>query len=142
MKKVDQRIKKYYENKKLSSAQLKDIVNGTKSQKPKKRYFLRYSIAALLVLGFAYAFLVQPLLSKNKIVKAYAKEIAYNHKKQSAVQIETDDTALLGDFLDKLNFNVSYDQGKGLYSKLMPSATIQPSFGLIRLNLLQMSIGG
>lgn len=119
MKSLDEKIKKYYTDKRLSEAQLKRITQSGKFKNSRKQSLLKYSAAASIVMLLCYVFFVHPIVTENKIVRSYAKEIRYNHSKQSPMKIMTDDAEFLTSSLPKLNFNVSYGKRLETFGKLV-----------------------
>lgn len=107
MSDLDKKIASYYNSKKLSTEQLKGIVDPPQQKSGRVRWYrpLAYAASLLLLIGTAYLFYFMPNNSQNLILEQFAEEVAYNHKKQSPPKFITADVGELNQELDKLNFN-------------------------------------
>ncbi len=121
MDQLENRIKELYGRKKLSDQQLKQLLNQKVSSRPQKKtlQLTVFALAASLMLVFGYYFGIHPEIQKNRIIKAYAEEVAYNHLKESAPKIYTDQTSSLNEQLSKLNFEVTFDERLQRYGNLI-----------------------
>jgi len=110
MKNLDPKIKVNFLDQGQSENQLNKICQDQKSKKLNYKLLFGAATVVALVLGVFWAFLVQPSINKNKIVFAYATEIALNHKRQLPMEIVSTDTKVLNASLENLNFDISYDE--------------------------------
>ena len=84
MEKPDDKIKAYYQSKRLSTEQIEQILNSpfkNKSSDKSIPTFLKYAAAFILLIGISYTFLYLPTQKQNVILENFANEIVFNHKK-------------------------------------------------------------
>lgn len=106
MKEIDNKIKAYYESKSLSKEQIKKIVSKENvSQNSQWKSFLK--MAAIFCVCLFCFFLYQNNFSKhNKLMKKYAKEVAFNHQKSLKSDILSGNTDVLNKKMNKLDFEI------------------------------------
>jgi len=107
MSDLDKKITSYYNSKKLSPEQLKGIVDPPQQKVERTNWYrpMAYAASVLLLIGIAYLFYFLPNNHQNDVLEKFAKEVAYNHKKQKPPEYKTSDVAELNQVLDKLNFD-------------------------------------
>lgn len=111
MKEIDQHIKAHYANKSLSPQQLGAIERSV--QAPPKPIILRlmpYAAALVLLVLCAYFLLISPIQKQDKMIHAFSEEVAFNHEKQLASDILTNNIADLNKQMDKLDFELGLPQ--------------------------------
>lgn len=106
MKKIDQKIKGYYESKSLTKDQLNRIVGAQKQTQNKPwKSLLKYAAVFFLFLVSFFVFQNQ-FLNKESLQEKYAKEVAFNHFKNLESDILTPNVNDLNNKMDKLNFEI------------------------------------
>jgi len=111
MKEIDQHIKAHYTNKSLSPQQLEAIERGV--QAPPKRIvsrMVRYAAVFALLALCVYFLLIVPIQKQDKIIHAFSEEVAFNHEKQLASDILTNNVTELNKRMNKLDFELGLPQ--------------------------------
>ena len=100
-------IKKNYDSNVLSSEQIKSITTQPRqSSKKTKSIYQRwvYAAAFILLLGCSYLLFLKQ--QPEQIINDFASEVAYNHKKGSSSDIETNNIHELDKKLTRLDFQL------------------------------------
>ena len=112
MKDVEKYIKSYYNNKSLSVNQL-EAIKGRLERRSMFRHALKYAAVALtLVVAISTYYYIQ-IYTPNQLLKSYAEEVMFNHKKKLTSDIITNDIAMLNIKMKKLNFELVLPQNIG-----------------------------
>jgi len=119
MSDLDQKIKEYYSEQRLSGDELTSIKQRARFKPKRNLAIAKYTVAASIVLLFSSILFLQPELKKNKVVTAYAMEVVKNHMKQSPVEVMSSSSETLNQSLSKLNFDITYGERLKAYGTLV-----------------------